>query len=164
MKIADLKERFQFYAENHIDIRHNTAVRSQHSFFHLEGEEVQAAVNAGIKFPCLLLQTPEVEKGGDRDSMSETMEFTFVVLKNKGNLTKAEILDLCKGISDEIFNLVISDFATEVLPGTLAGSNEGIVGPMADGLYGWGVSVNLTDAYDAQVNPNKWLHLTPRED
>ena len=160
MKIAGLKDRFQFYAVNHVDIRHNPDKSSEHAFFHLEGEEVQAAVNGGIKDNSLFLQTPEAEKGGAYDSMGESMAFTYVILRRLGNQTKAEILDICKEISDDIFNLICLDFVNEVLPGSISGSNEGMVGPLDDGLYGWGVSVTLDDAYNAEVNPNKWLHLS----
>ena len=159
MKIADLVSRFKFYAQNHVDLRHVESDKRKQSFFHLEGEELQLGVQQGIKLPCLLLQTPETDKTGGFDQLQETTSFTYVVLKSLDKLSKAQVLDDCKSVSDDILSLFAQDFVTEVFEGSLVSTSEGMAGPFPNKLYGWGVSMVIEDAFNAEVNINKWLHL-----
>jgi hypothetical protein len=150
MKIAELIERFQFYAQNHKAIRHDVEV-----------SDLVKAAQSGLQLPALLIQTPEVEKSGSYDGLSEDWGFTYVIFLKLGELSKSQLIDQCKEISDDIINMVMHDIELGLLPSMVPGSNEGIIGPVVDNIFGWGKSLSMVDGYDGEVNPDKWLHLTP---
>ena len=160
MKVAILVDRFEFYAQNHKAIRHDPTSKKP-SFLHIEVAELIKAAQAGLKLPALLIQTPEVEKSGSYDNLSEDWSFTFVIYQQLGKRTKAQLIDDCKEISDDIINMVMSDIQLDILPSLVPGSNEGLFGPLVDNIYGWGISLSIVDGYYGEVNPDKWLHLTP---
>ena len=157
--ISKLVARFEFYATHLKEIRHNPDERKSKKFFHLELEKIQEATTSGISFPALFLQTPEVDKSGASDNLSENYNFTFVLIV-KGNQDRALIADFTKKLSDKIFNRVLLDVAEEIIPGIITGTSEGFFGPVSDGLYGWGVSFGITDAYNGEVDPNDWEDLS----
>lgn len=159
MQITPLKERFEFYATNLKEIAHNPAVFKEHAFFHVDLERIQTALSEGIKFPALYLQTPEVETAGAYDNMSEVFDFTFVVML-KGRADRSILFDQAKAISNKILNRLMADVALEVLPGVVAGTNQGVFGPVGDELYGWAVSCAISDGYNAELNANDWEDLT----
>lgn len=158
MQITPLKDRFEFYATNLKEIGHNPLQIKEKAFFHVDLEEIQQALSEGIKFPSLYLQTPEVEKSGVYDNMSEIFDFTFVVMM-KGTADKTALFDQAKLISDKIINRLMYDVAIDLLPGVISGTNEGKFGPVGDGLYGWAVSCSVSDGYNAEINPNDWEDL-----
>jgi len=158
MQITPLKDRFEFYAKNLKEIGHNSSQIKEKAFFHVDLEEIQQALSEGIKFPALYLQTPEVEKSGVYDNMSEIFDFTFVVMM-KGTADKTALYDQAKMISDKIINRLMHDVNTEVLPGVISGTNEGKFGPVGDCLYGWAVSCSVSDGYNAEVNSIDWEDL-----
>lgn len=158
MEISPLVDRFEFYATNLIDISHDPASRRNRAFMHLDIEDLQLALSEGIHFPALFLQTPEVEKQGASDNIIEQFSFTFTIVLQKTG-TKAALLDSAKKIADKIYNLLLLDIADGVLPGSISGTNEGILGPMGDGLYGWAVSLSISDGYDGEIKQSDWKHL-----
>jgi hypothetical protein len=160
MKIAELIERFQFYAQNHKAIRHDPNGKRS-SFLHVEVSDLVKAAQSGLQLPALLIQTPEVEKSGSYDGLSEDWGFTYVIFLKLGELSKSQLIDQCKEISDDIINMVMHDIELGLLPSMVPGSNEGIIGPVVDNIFGWGKSLSMVDGYDGEVNPDKWLHLTP---
>jgi len=160
MKIAVLVSRFQFYAEMHKAIRHDPSSKTP-AFLHLEIQDLAHATQRGLKMPALLIQTPEVEKSGAYDNMSEDWGFTFVIYQKLGKRNKAELVDECKEICDDIITMVMADIEQEILPSLAPGTNEGLFGPIVDDIYGWGISLSIVDAFNGELNPEKWLHLTP---
>lgn len=160
MKIAVLVSRFQFYAEMHKAIRHDPSSKTP-SFLHLEIQDLVHASLSGLKMPALLIQTPEVEKSGIYDGMSEDWGFTYVIYRKLGKRKKAELVDECKDISDDILTMVMADVELEILPSLAPGTNEGLFGPIVDDIYGWGTSLSVVDSFNGEVDPEKWLHLTP---
>lgn len=157
--IAALVARFEHYAKNHKSIKHDPAVRRQNRFFHLDLENLQEALTNGANFPALFLQTPDVEKNGAYDNMSEHYDFTFIVVDVK-KLDKANLFDAAKTISDAIYNRLLADVANEVIPGMVAGTTEGMFGPVGDGLYGWAVSCSISNAYSAELSLSDWGDLS----
>lgn len=158
--IAKLVERFLYYAVNLKEIKHNPEVRRENRFFHVDLENLQDALTNGASFPAIYLQTPEVDKAGAYDNMSEQYSFTFVLVMQKHKQTKAELMDACKKITDKILNRLMLDVANQIIPGIIDGSNEGLFGPVGDELFGWGVSVAISNAYDAEVTVTDWEDLT----
>lgn len=156
MNITALIERFEYYAINLKDIKHDPEDSRNKAFFHVDIDSIQQAVLSGIKFPALFLQTPEVEKGGAYDNMSESFDFTYVILFKGTPSTKAAIFDQAKLLSDKVFNRLMLDVATGFLPGILSGTQEGQFGPMTDSIYGWGKSMAISDAYDAEAKQTDW--------
>lgn len=158
--IKRLVDRFEHYAKNLNEIKHNPAVRKETRFFHVDLENLQDALTNGASFPGLYLQTPEIDKNGAYDNMSEQFAFTFVVVMPLKNGNKGQLIDTCKKITDKIINRLMLDVTREIIPGVIAGTNEGIFGPVGDGLYGWGVSIAIADAYNAEVNTADWEDLS----
>lgn len=157
--IAQLVARFEYYAKNLKEIKHTNLVARENRFFHVDLESLQDALTNGASFPAIYLQTPEVDKSGAYDNMSEQYAFTFVVVDQLHKITKAELLERCKKITDKILNRLMLDVSTEIIPGIIDGSNEGIFGPAGDGLYGWGVSISISEAYNAEVINKDWEDL-----
>lgn len=158
MTITELKDRFEFYAINHVKINHSLTDRKRKSFFHVDIEEIQQALTEGVQFPALFLQTPEVEKTSAFDNISENFAFTFVVLfKHQEN--KTIIFDQAKAITDSIYNRISIDILEGILPGIIEGSDEGKFGPIGDGVRGWGVSIAVSDGYNGEVKTTDWRDL-----
>lgn len=154
--IAQLVARFEYYAQNLKEIKHNNLVARENRFFHIDLENLQEALTNGASFPAIYLQTPEVDKSGAYDNMSEQYAFTFVVVDQLHKITKAVLLDRCKKITDKILNRLMLDVAVNIIPGVIDGSNEGVFGPAGDGLYGWAVSISISDAYKAETLAEDW--------
>lgn len=157
--IAQLIARFEYYAKNLKEIKHNNLVARESRFFHIDLENLQEALTNGASFPAIYLQTPEVDKAGAYDNMSEQYAFTFVVVDQLHKTTKAVLLDRCKKITDKILNRLMLDVASEIIPGVIDGSNEGVFGPAGDGLYGWAVSISISEAYNAETLAEDWEDL-----
>lgn len=158
MTITEIKDRFEFYAINHVEINHSITDRKKRSFFHVDIEEIQQALTDGVQFPALFLQTPEVEKTSAFDNISENFAFTFVVLF-KQNDNKTLIFDRAKAITDSIYNRISVDILEGILPGIIEGSDEGKFGPIGDGIRGWGVSIAVSDGFDGEVKQKDWRDL-----
>jgi hypothetical protein len=162
MDIAGLVARFLFYAQEHQDVLHDPAEKSQTAFALFDLENINEIIKNGVKFPCILLQTPEIVKQGEHDSTIEQYEFAFMVLKPlpKRDLSlKPGIIQDCKNISDEIYNRLLLDTDNGMFDGGLTNTAEGIVGPIGDQLYGWGVNLGFDQGYNAVVDPSKWGDL-----
>lgn len=155
ISISDLVARFEHYAINLKEIAHLPGDRRNNAFMHLDIESLQDAVSSGIKFPALFIQTPDVEKASVYDNISEQYNFTFIILLKKTS-TKAVLIDSAKAISDKIYNRLMLDTNSGLIPGVLPGSDEGIFGPMSDELYGWAKSMSINDGYDGEVNQTDW--------
>src|SRR5690606_18571826 len=96
-----------------------------------------------MKFPALLLQTPDTSKSGNYDSRSENMNFTYLVVNHDEGKTKAALVSEAKTISDAIFNRLSLDAAQdEEIYGVIEGTDEGVFGPFQN-MWGWAVSVSL---------------------
>jgi hypothetical protein len=161
MRISELVERFTYYATKHKQLLHVEGSADDIAFLHLEVEELQFTIKNGIKFPCLVLQTPAVEKSSIYDSLSEDFSFTFIVVKPLGEAHKSQIIDECKTISDQVYNRIMKDCTSGIIPSLQPGTSEGIVGPMTDQLYGWGISLSILDGYDASVEGYHWNDIDP---
>jgi len=156
-QISSLVDRFEHYAVNLKEIKHVKGDKKK-SFMHLDLETLQQALTSGIKFPALFLQTPDVEKAGSYDNMSEQFDFTYVIVMKLGT-TKAKLIDDTKQISDKIFNRTLQDAQLGILPSVTPGSSEGLFGPVGDGLYGWAKSMAIATGYDGQVVDTDWEDL-----
>lgn len=159
MNLITLLNRFEFYATQNKSLRHNANIKEQRAYVNFDWEELAAAVETSVKFPCLFLQTPEVEKEGTQDTLTENFELTFMVFdfladgdfKNKGN-----ILQSCKNIADAIYNRMQMD-APELYDSEISKTQEGTI--KASGLIGWSVTLGFTHGYDGSVNTTQWLDL-----
>ncbi|SDM40849.1 hypothetical protein [Pedobacter antarcticus] len=159
MEIDEIVNRFEFYAQHHVDIAHIPGDVKKRAFLHIDQEELQTAVKQNLTFPALLLQTPTAEKAGVYDNMTEDWSFTFVIIQPlTASLTKTKIISQCKKLTDEILKMLMLDVQLEIVPSVVQGTSEGIVGPLTDKIYGWGVSISLGDAFDAAIDPAKWSY------
>lgn len=160
MNIEELVNRFEHYATTHKDLQHDPSDRFNIAFIHLDIEELQIQLKDGMKFPALLLQTPDVSKGGNYDSRSENVNFTYLVVNHDKTKSKAELISESKVIADAIFNRLSVDAAdNEEVYGVIEGTDEGMFGPFQD-MWGWAVSINLESPVDAEVKAQDWLDLS----
>lgn len=159
MRIEDLINRFEFYAINHPEIKHNPAIRSGCAFLNLDLESLQDATTSGLKFPAILIQTPSVEKGGNYDTLNEAFSFTYIVLNSSRKKQKLELISQAKSISDTILSRFLSDVQSlDFLYGVIDGSDEGAFGP-ANEIYGWAVSLVVSTPFDGELKAENWLDL-----
>jgi len=164
MDIAALTARFLFFAQKHKLVRHSPDDKKETAFLLFDMENINASIKNGLKFPCVLLQTPEVVKQGEHDSTIEQYECSFMVLKPlpKSDITlKPGIVQDCKAISDQFLNRLYDDAENGLIDGGLSNTSEGIIGPIGDGLYGWGVNFMYENGYDASVHTDDWEDLEP---
>jgi hypothetical protein len=160
MNIEELVNRFRHYATTHKDLRHDPSNRLSIAFIHLDIEELQIQLKDGMKFPALLLQTPDTSKSGNYDSRSENMNFTYLVINHDDRKDKATLISEAKTIADAIFNRLSVDAAQEEeIYGVIEGTDEGMFGPH-QGMWGWAVSVSLESPVDAEVKAQDWLDLS----
>jgi len=159
MRIEDLINRFEFYAENHPEVKHDPANRSSRAFLNLDLESLQEAVTSGLKFPSILIQTPGVEKDGNYDNLNEAFSFTYIVLNSSRKKQKRELISQAKSISDTIFSRFLTDVQTlDFLYGVIDGSDEGAFGPTNE-IYGWAVSLVISSPFDGELKADNWLDL-----
>ena len=162
MDIAALVDRFEHYAATNKELRHVKDSERNQAFYHIDLEDYQQALSWNAKPMGLLLQTPEVEKDGIYDNVTEAYDFTFVVLNHRPRVAKAVLVNEAKIVADKIFNRLMRDASNdEDTYGMLEGTAEGIFGPVSDGVYGWAVAVTVTAPYDGEVNPADWTDLDP---
>jgi hypothetical protein len=163
MDISTISDRFEFYAINHKSIKHNPLVKKDTAFLLVDIQDVSVSVKTGLKFPCMFLQTPEVEKDGDMDSIYEHYEGSFAILKIlDAGLTAAAKMHLfrdCKEIADEIYNRMLLD-SDDYFEGAQIKTAEGAFGPIAGNVAGWGVNFGFQQGYDGEVNADKWEDLS----
>jgi len=160
MKVAELVDRFQFYAINHQLIKHDPNNKKERAFerFNLDGLTI--ANKNGLKYPCLFLKTPEVEKAGEHDSVVENYDCSFfVVVPVKPGENKESAFDLCKQICDDILKRVLNDAHLEIFDGVQIGTSEGEVGPVTDNCFGWGVVFTVQKGFDYELKPDVWEDL-----
>jgi hypothetical protein len=162
MNIATLSSRFEYYAQNHKLIRHVPDDDTRRAFLQIDVEAIAISVSTGLQFPCLFLQTPEIEKDGGIDSIAEHYEGSFVILKQCDNgqtaAFKMKLLYECKLIADQIYNRMLAD-TDEFFESAQIKTSEGSFGPV-QGLMGWGVNFGFEQAYDGEVNPDDWEDLS----
>lgn len=161
MEILALINHFCDYAINLKELNHDPDPKKfrDRAFFHLDFEEIQSALREGCKFPLMLLITPEVGKNGDIDNLTEAWEASYLILDRcEKTSDKANCLDRCKKIADKVYSRMISDAGT-FFDGSLVQTDEGMVGPTGDKLYGWIVSFGFTQAYNGELNSNDWEDL-----
>jgi hypothetical protein len=161
MNIADLAARFEYYAINNSLIKHDPDSDIK-AFLLCDVQDVQISVKNGIKFPCLFIQTPEVEKDGGRDSTTEHFEGSFVILATcpAGSTAafKIDLLNTCKTIADQVYNRMMLD-SEEHFDSALVKTSEGAFGPVAGYVYGWGVNFGFEQGYNAEVTAADWEDL-----
>lgn len=162
MNIAELGNRFEFYAINIKEIKHDPTAQKK-AFLLCDVQDVQVSIKNGLKFPCLLMQTPEVEKEGDTDSIIEHFEGSFVVLdaySPRGTAAeKLAVYNDCKAIADKIYKRMIKD-SDEYFEGALVRTSEGSFGPVAGELLGWGVNFGFEQGFDGETDPDDWEDLS----
>ena len=160
MEISALVEKFKSYAVSLKEIKHDSTKFTSRAFFHLDFEDLQSAIREGCKFPLMLVLTPEVGKDGSLDQVVENWEGSFMILDKLSNhANKTECINSCKHIADKVYNRMLFD-SIDFFDGNLAQTNEGLVGPTADKLYGWAVPFTFTQAYDAEMNANDWEDIS----
>jgi|GEM_PF-1111376 len=158
MDIAQLAERFKLYAIHSKAIKHDpTAIKK--AFLLCDIQDVQVSIQNGLKFPCMLMQTPEVEKAGENDSIIEHFEGSFVILDNLPSGSTAEaklaLINNCKTIADKVYRMMLKD-SDEYFEGALVKTAEGLFGPVANTLIGWGVNFGFEQGFDGESDPNDW--------
>ena len=161
MNIAELAARFEYYAVNNKQIAHDPASDSK-SFLLCDVQDVQVSIQNGLKLPCMLMQTPDVEKDGDYDNITEHFEGSFVILDSfpagSDAATKIAIIDRCKAISDKVYNRMLKD-ADTYFDGALVKTAEGSFGPVSNVLLGWGVNFGFEQGYNGEVDNDDWADL-----
>jgi len=156
MDIVTISDRFEFYCTDNLDINHVTGEKRNTAFLEADVEELQAAIKNGLKLPCVLLQTPEFDKDGDQDNVTEHVQCSFLVLDHlKPGDRKLPLYNSCKKIADQLINHLVQD-ADEFFEGAIPKTSEGKIGPLTDNIYGWGVNFAWDTGYDATLNPDKW--------
>lgn len=155
MDIAALITLFESYAVRLKAIGHVPDSERDQAFFNIDLEDFQDALPRRTKPVSLLLQTPDAEKMNKYDNMAERYDFSFVVLNHKPRARKAVIISEAKSIADKILNHFLQDARTLNF-GTLEGTDEGVFGPVSDGVYGWAIVVSLVHPYNAELNPDDW--------
>lgn len=159
MKIEDLNARFELYAKTHKSILHDPLNKKEHAFKRFTMASLISANRNGLKFPCLFLKTPEVEKDGDHDSIIENYDISFFVVvpvaKNDFE-AEAKAYDDCKVICDDIWKAVLKDTDSGIFDGLQIGTSEGEIGPVIDNCFGWGVVFTVQKGFDAEYDPEKW--------
>lgn len=160
MKIEDLINRFEHYAKTLKSVRHDPDKRTERAFLHLDIEDLQESITSGLKFPAILVQTPEYGKGGENyDNLNEKINFTFLVLDSGSRKTKLQKISKSKKIADLLYARLLTDVnELEPLYGAIVGTDEGVFGPMGD-IYGWGVSCDISTAFDGELKPEDWTNL-----
>ena len=161
MDLLALLNRFEYYTIQNKSLRHNPAIKEDTAFVNFDWEELAAAVETAVKFPCLFLQTPDIEKDGqDQDNLTETYEVTFMVLDHLADgdyANKPTLLQNCKTITDSIYNRMQQD-AGEIFDSEISKTQEGAM--KASGLIGWSVTLAFTQGYNRTVDNTQWLDLT----
>lgn len=154
MEIQAIVDRFELYAVKLKELNHNPEDFRERAFFQLDFEDLQTAIKEGCKFPLMLFLTPDVDKTGGIDNISESWEGSFIILDKKVS-TKSVCVSFCKTIADKVYNKMLADvdgfFGCDSLE-----ASGGAIGPTADQLYGWVVQFGFSKAYDGEVNPNDW--------
>lgn len=162
MNIATLSSRFEFYATKHKLLKHVPGNDLERAYLQVDVQDIQVSVSTGLKFPCLFLQTPEVEKDGGMDNITEHYEGSFVVLMVCGAgqtaAFKMNLLYECKQICDQVYNRMIVD-SDEYFEGARIKTSEGSFGPVSD-LMGWGVNFGFEQAYNGELNAEDWEDLS----
>lgn len=160
MDIAALVSLFESYAINLTAIGHVPGSARDQAFFNIDLENYQEALSRQAKPVVLILQTPDAEKLGKYDNIAERYDFSFVVLNYKLRTAKATIISEAKAIADKIFNRFMADAThNQDIYGIIEGTDEGMFGPVSDGIYGWAIVVSLVQPYDAEVHPDDWSDL-----
>lgn len=160
MDIAALVSLFESYAVNLKAIGHVPDSERDQAFFNIDLENYQDALSRRAKPVVLILQTPDAEKLGKYDNMAERYDFSFVVLNHKPRTDKATIVSEAKAVADKIFNRFMAE--ADLDPdryGIIEGTDEGMFGPVSDGVFGWAIVVSLVQPYDAEVVPEDWTDL-----
>lgn len=156
MDITQLTQLFESYATKNKALAHNAADKNNIAFLECDMEEVQSALRTGLKFPCMLVQTPEVDKEGSLDNIVEQWEGSFIILMPQTtDLTKSQCYQRAKNICDQIITAMVRD-TFEYFEGGMMKTSEGKIGPVSDRLYGWGVNFGFDQGFDASFNPDNW--------
>lgn len=160
MRIEDLINRFEHYAKTLKGVLHDPSSRTGRAFLHLDIEDLQESITNGLKFPAILIQTPEYGKGGaNYDNLNEKINFTFVVLDSGSKKTKLQKISKSKKIADLLYSRLLIDMnESEPLYGAIIGTDEGVFGPMGN-IYGWGVSCDISTAFDGELKSEDWTDL-----
>lgn len=157
LQIADIVNRFFFYAQDSQDILFDPTAKLK-SFMVCDMEDVAVSIRNGIKLPCVLLQVPVYEKEGDVDAAFEHVECSFIVL-NKAAIGdyagRMLAYSACKQIADQFIYRMIQD-ADEYFDGAMPKTSEGPVGPIGDSIFGWGVNFGFQQAIGTAIDPAKW--------
>lgn len=159
MDLLSLINRFSYYAQKHKTLIHNPAVKADTAFIKYDWDDLNAAVENAVKFPCLFLETPAIEKDGNQDNVHETYEITFMVLDkyDDGDFdAKTVLLQKCKTITDDIYCRMQAD-APEFFESEMSKTQEGSIAKI--GLTGWVVTLSFTISINASVNAAKWGDL-----
>ncbi|SDG68252.1 hypothetical protein SAMN05421827_109146 [Pedobacter terrae] len=154
MEIQAIVDRFELYAQKLKDLDHDPENFRERSFFQLDFEDLQTAIKEGCKFPLMLFLTPDIDKSGGMDNLSESWEGSYIILDKKVT-TKAACLNKCKLISDKVFNKMLAEVEDFYQCDSLEAGGGGI-GPTTDQLYGWVVQFGFSKPYNGEVNANDW--------
>ncbi|TQI71823.1 hypothetical protein JM79_2772 [Gramella sp. Hel_I_59] len=140
----------------------------ENSFFRQDLEEIFGAFRSGIKFPCLAVESPEID-GQDSTEQNTVIGrmFAFVVYMNprKGNFDQQnEYLDQCERIAKKILsrmrydsnipgNILYRKFKVSTVKGVM-------VGPVyTEHLYGYRFAGMISGNESLKVDPADWKDL-----
>lgn len=171
MDIAAFSELFKLYAAKY-KYRESAELQPKPlGFFHFDMEDLLVNLNT-IKLPALFLSTPEVDFGGiNADNITNSNEASFMVLlqlPNKDIRKKGVIIQKAKVICEDILRRLLFDQSRgvydqegrDLLEGfNINGPKCGVVNRTIDNLYGWSVSFNTEDGFDAEIRPDMWEDL-----
>lgn len=159
MRIEDLIDKFEHYAKTLKSVKHDPSDRMQCAFLHLDMEDLDDSLINGLKFPAIVIQSPEFSKGGNYDNLSEAISFTFLVLKSGSDTSKLLKITESKAIADLLYSRLLIDVNTdEKLYGTIIGTDEGVWGPKGN-IWGWGVSCEISAPFSGELKPEDWMDL-----
>jgi hypothetical protein len=160
MDLLLLEKRFEHYAVYNKALLHVPGNKHQKAFTSYDIENLHAAIETGLKFPCLFIETPSAEKEGLNDNVFENYESSYMVLaelKDGDYNNKSTVVQQCKTICDQIYNRLLLD-APEYFESQLSKTTEGIV-TTSNNLIGWVVAFGFSQAYNAEVEPGDWEDL-----
>lgn len=157
---------FETKAGRNHAIAHNAETHK--AFAQLDFEEAVSAVKTGLKYPCMILETPDMGLSDAGDNPRNIAMSSFYILKNIS--ANASVLDmralrqLTYSISKQVVQAMRNDRRNRVLTQLDAGSFKWFkAGPMLDNAYGWEVQFTLNEPISLELDESDWDDETRAE-
>lgn len=154
-KFLDLVSYFKALSEQHVDLK---------GFYRYELEEVLTEVN-DLKVPCLILEGYKFGfKDNKSDNILKTRSGAFILLDNVADAGDYDAVHKCwddlEAIGDDILARMKQDKRTGVSPVRsldFESIEGGLLASELNNYYGIRFTFDMDCAFNADVNPEKWL-------